>query len=434
MERVALNALAAPSTQKIGSPPRRLPCGLQTARSSRFLKRLQDFLLILNAGSSSLKFAVFAADGIKRLASGGIGRIGQEAPEFSLSGETLPATKRPLPGVPDHARGLEIVLREIRVVTGDRRPSAVGHRVVHGGIRYRAPARIDDALLAELRRLSPADPEHLPAEISLIAAVRDHFPDVPQVACFDTAFHRDLPRRAFLFPIPLRYEKEGIRRFGFHGLSYEYLMSELARLDEPAAVTGRIILAHLGSGASLAAVENGRCIDTTMGFTPAGGIPMGTRPGDLDPGLFSRLVSSQQMSPLQFERMIHHESGLLGLSGTSADLRDLLAREATDERAAVAVEIFCYQARKAIGAQAAALGGLDLLVFTGGVGENSAAVRARICAGLGFLGIAIDGARNEAGGPVISSAAATVKVRAMKTDEEQIIARAVVRHRAERTS
>jgi acetate kinase len=246
------------------------------------------------------------------------------------------------------------------------------------------------------------------------------------VACFDTAFHRTLPRVARLLPIPRRYAAMGVERYGFHGLSYAYLREELVRLD-PTAASGRVILAHLGNGASLAAVRDGKCLDTSMGFTPAAGLVMSTRSGDLDPGLFSFLARRERMTPARFARMINHESGLLGVSEISSDVRDLLAREARDVRAAEAVALFCYQAKKWIGSFAAALGGVDTLVFAGGIGENSPAIRARICDGLGFLGIGLNRQRNATNAPLISPDAGRVKVRVIRTDEELMIARSVCR-------
>jgi acetate kinase len=282
-------------------------------------------------------------------------------------------------------------------------------------------------MLDDLRRISPFDPDHLPGEIALIEALERAFPGVPQAACFDTAFHREMPRVARVIPIPRRYEAVGVRRYGFHGLSYAYLMEELARVAGPEQARGRIILAHLGAGASLAAVHEGRCQDTTMAFTPAAGLVMGTRSGDIDPGLAWFLAVAQGMTLESFHHMVNHESGLLGVSETSPDLRDLLARRDVDPRAAEAVDLFCYQARKWIGAFAAALGGLDALVFSAGIGENSPEVRRGICTGLEFLGICLDGGRNEAGAQRISTDSSPATVLVIRTDEEAMIAREVAR-------
>ncbi len=300
---------------------------------------------------------------------------------------------------------------------------AVGHRVVHG-MKHDEPAKITPDLITELRGFVPIDPDHLPQEIMLIEAFLCRHPGLTQVACFDTSFHHRMPRVAKLLPIPRRYSEQGVERYGFHGISYSYLMEELGRLD-PSAAGGRVILAHLGSGASLAAVENGKSIDTSMGFTPASGLVMGTRSGDLDPGLFSFLARVEKMTPTGFQTMVNQESGLLGISETSSDIRDLLAIESSDARAADAVALFCYQAKKWIGSFAAALGGLDTLVFSGGMGENSAVIRERICDGLEFLGVEIDGKRNRTSQPVVSVDGGKVCIRVIPTDEELMIARSV---------
>ena len=303
---------------------------------------------------------------------------------------------------------------------------AVGHRVVHG-MTHSEPERVTPELLDELHRITPYDPDHLPLEIELIEAFRQRHPGLPQVACFDTAFHRTMPRVASLLPIPRRYEAAGVRRYGFHGLSYEFLMEELARFGDPAATKGRVILAHLGSGASLAAVRDGKSIDTSMGFTPTSGLVMSSRSGDLDPGLVSYLARTEQMSASQFAEMVNHASGLLGVSEISSDLRDLLARESDDVRAAEAVALFCYQAKKWIGSFAAALGGLDTLVFAGGIGENSPLIRSRICDQLSFLGIELGEERNTKSAPLISTDGGRVAVRVIRTDDEIMIARSVAR-------
>jgi acetate kinase len=310
--------------------------------------------------------------------------------------------------------------------------AAVGHRVVHGGMHFSDPQQITPELLDELRRLCPIDPAHLPEEIALIEAFLRSSPDLPQVVCFDTAFHRDLPRVARLLPIPRRFDAAGIRRYGFHGLSYTFLMEELARTAGPAAVNARIILAHLGAGASLAAVRGGKCMDTSMAFTPAAGLVMGTRTGDLDPGALLYLLRTEQLTAERGEELVNRQSGLLGVSEISSDMRDLLSRQQSDLRAAEAVTLFCYQAKKWIGAFAAALGGLDTLVFAGGIGENAAEVRSRICDGLGFLGIELDPQRNRSNAAVISTDTSPATVRVIRTDEELVIAKMVYRVLAER--
>jgi len=307
---------------------------------------------------------------------------------------------------------------------GDEGLAAVGHRLVYGLDHHKA-GLIDDALLEELQHISEYDPDHLPGEIALIRLFRNHDPGLPQVACFDPAFHATMPKLARLLPIPRRYEEAGLRRYGFHGLSYAYIMEELMRIAGPAAAHGSVILAHLGNGASLAAVKNGVSVDTTMGFTPAGGVVMGTRPGDLDPGVAWWLLEKEGFDASAFNHFINHECGLLGISETTSDMRDLLSRESSDERAAEAIGLFCYQVRKMIGAYAAVLGGLDTLVFTGGIGESSAIIRSRICAGMGWLGIELDQRANAAGAFLLSVEDARVGVYAIPTDEEWMIARTV---------
>jgi acetate kinase len=288
-------------------------------------------------------------------------------------------------------------------------------------MEHSQPELVTPQLVQQLKRIIPFDPEHLPREIELIELLGTRHPALRQVVCFDTAFHRSMPLVATQLPIPRRYAAQGVRRYGFHGLSYTFLMGELGRLD-PAATQGRIILAHLGSGASVAAVRGGACIDTSMGFTPSSGLVMGTRTGDLDPGLMSYLARAEAMTAAQFQTMVNHESGLLGMSETSADARDLLERESSDPRAAEALALFCYQAKKWIGSMAAALGGLDTLVFAGGIGENAAPLRQRICKELNFLGIDIDAEANSRHERRISTATGAVTVRVIRTDEESVIA------------
>ncbi len=385
-------------------------------------------IVTLNAGSSSIKFALFeAAPSLRRVVGGAIERIGSPEATLEIKGESeADAVSRPQ-AAPDQRAAVDAVLGWIETRLGSQTPAGIGHRIVHGGPRHSAPALIDNQLLEELHQLIPLDPEHLPAELLLVEAFRRRYPDVPQVACFDTAFHHDLPRVARLLAIPRRYEAKGVRRYGFHGLSYAYLVEELVRLGDPAATSGRAILAHLGSGASMAAVRNGKSIDTSMGFTPTSGLVMGSRAGDLDPGLGYYLARTDGTTAKQFEHMVSHESGLLGVSELSADVRALLAREAGDVRAAEALALFCYQAKKWVGAFAAALGGLDTLVFSGGIGENSPVLRARICEGLGFLGIALSETANADNRGVISSGPSHVRVRVIRTDEERMLARSVWR-------
>jgi acetate kinase len=391
------------------------------------MKPANPYILAINGGSSSIKFALYSiAEPLERGLHGKVDRIGSSGMNLTFTDPTGKEEKNRTFPANDYKSAANLVIDWLEEQTGFESMQAVGHRVVHG-MQHTAPELVTKELLDELHRIGPYDSEHLPGEIELIEAFRRRHPKLPQVVCFDTAFHRDMPRVAKLLPIPRRYEAKGVQRYGFHGLSYAYLMEELVRLGEPAATNGRVILAHLGNGASMAAVREGKSIDTSMAFTPASGLVMSTRSGDLDPGLVSFLARTEQMSPAQFQTMVNHESGLLGVSETSSDMRDLLARERDDVRAAEAVALFCYQAKKWIGAYAATLGGLDALVFAGGIGENAATIRARICEGLGFLGLELNESRNAAYADVISADASRVKVRIIRTDEELMIARSVCR-------
>jgi acetate kinase len=383
-------------------------------------------VLTINGGSSSIRFAVYeAGETPRRRLDGKIDRIGLIGTNLVISDPTgKPQLPRPI-AVDDHHAAVDFLLDWLETQPVFASVKAAGHRVVHG-MKHSEPELVTPKLLAELHRITPYDPDHLPREIGLIEAFRRRHPKLAQVVCFDTAFHRAMPRVAKLLPIPRRYAEKGVERYGFHGLSYAYLMEELGRLDPP-ATGGRVILAHLGNGSSLAAVRHGTSIDTSMGFTPTAGLVMSTRTGDLDPGLVYYLARTERMSAKQFQRMVNHESGLLGVSETSSDLRDLLALEATDVRAAEAVALFCYHAKRWIGSFAAVLGGLDTLVFAGGIGENAPLIRERICDGLGFLGIELNQKRNAKNAALISPDAGHVKVRVIHTNEELMIARSVTR-------
>jgi len=390
------------------------------------MKPVNPRILTINGGSSSIKFAVFeTGDPLRRILEGGIERIGLSEATFVVKGLIQTDSFSRLVTAPDHTVAVGILMDWIEDQIQRGELTAVGHRVVHGGPKYSMPQRITAEMVEELRQLSPFDPEHIPEEILLTEAFHRRFPDLPQVACFDTAFHHDLPRVARLLPIPRRYEAQGVRRYGFHGLSYAFLMRELARLDGAEAAKGRVILAHLGNGASLAAVRDGKSIDTSMSFTPTAGVPMSTRSGDLDPGLVWYLARTEKMSDKQFNEMVNFQSGLLGVSETSSDMHDLLDHETQDVRAAEAIALFCYQIKKWIGAFAAALSGLDTLVFAGGIGEKAPIVRSRICEGLGFLGIELEEKRNAANDGVISIDTSRIKVRVIHTDEELMIAETV---------
>ena len=390
------------------------------------MKPASGRILTINGGSSSIKFALFETGGsLRRTLEGGIERIGLPEATLRVKGSNQADNFSRFVTAPDHTAAVTALMDWIEERNGRDELTAVGHRVVTGGPKYSKPKQISEEMIEDLHGLSPFDPEHLPEEVLLIEAIHHRFPDLPQVACFDTAFHHDLPRVAQLLPIPRRYEAQGVRRYGFHGLSYAFLMGELGRLTGSEAAQGRVILAHLGNGASLAAVRDGKSVDTSMSFTPTAGVPMSTRSGDLDPGLVWYLARTENMSAQQFNEMVNFKSGLLGISETSSDMRNLLKCETQDVRAAEAVALFCYQVKKWIGAFAAALGGLDTLVFAGGIGENAPTIRARICEGLRFLGIELEGKRNAANEGVISASASRVAVRVIHTDEEWMIANMV---------
>jgi acetate kinase len=385
-------------------------------------------ILTINGGSSSIKFAWFdAGESLRRRWSGHIERIGFPGSLFVVKSDDAAENFSRKVRAPDHKAAVAVLADWLTERVGRGRLSAVGHRVVHGGPKYGEPARITSKMVADLHRLEPFDPEHLPEEILLTEEFHRRFPKLPQVACFDTAFHRDLPLVARLLPIPRRFEARGVRRYGFHGLSYAFLMEQLARVAGPKAARGRVIMAHLGNGASLAAVRDGTPVDTSMGFTPAAGIPMSTRSGDLDPGLAWYLSRAEHVDAKRFNEMVNFQSGLLGISETSSDMRDLEARAPKDRRCADAIAVFCYCVRKWIGSYAAALGGLDTLVFSGGIGEHGPEIRATACDGLEFLGVKLEPKRNAANAGVISTRGSRVTVRVMRTDEEWMIAKTVCR-------
>jgi acetate kinase len=380
-------------------------------------------ILTINTGSSSLKAALYHPGPTEELdLAVRVERIALPGSRLRISdarGTTLVDQRADLP---NHDAAVQTLFEWLREQGLDKDLAAVGHRVVHGGRQYREPRLITAELIQAVQDLVPIDPQHLPQALDAIQTARRAFPSIPQVACFDTAFHRGMPRVAQVYALPRRFQDLGVLRYGFHGLSFEFIMYELSAVD-PAAARGRIVIAHLGNGASMVAVRDGMGVDTTMGFTPTGGLVMGTRSGDLDPGVLVYLLQSQGMSPDALSKLVNQQAGLLGVSGISADMHDLLTREATDAYAAEAVDLFCYQARKFVGALAAVLGGLDTLIFTAGIGENAAPVRQRICAGLEFLGIELDARRNAANAPIISKDGRPVVVRVMKTDEDLMIAR-----------
>lgn len=356
----------------------------------------REYLLVLNAGSSSLKFAVHERTGPQAW---------KDADRGQVAGTGNPA--------------LRALLERLRERLDGGRVAGVGHRVVHGGPRYAGPVVITPEVLAELRELAVLAPLHQPHSLAAIDALADRMPGVPQVACFDTSFHRELPPVAEVLPLPREIREAGLRRYGFHGISCDYIASVLPQVA-PAVARGRVIIAHLGSGASLCALRDGRSIDTTFGFSPLDGLCMGTRPGTLDPGVILYLFKTLGFSPGQVEDLLYTRSGLLGISGISSDMRDLLASQ--DPAAKLAVDYFVYRAAREIGALAAVLGGLDALVFTGGMGENSAEIRARITVASAWLGIGLDADANQAGGPCISAPASRVSAWVIPTNEELLIA------------
>lgn len=385
----------------------------------------RDAILTINCGSSSVKFALFTAENEPwRLFKGAVARIGLPDGQLRFEDSGSATLVDEIVIARDHERSLMLVLETVGRHAKGLNLVGVGHRVVHGGPDCDCPLAINAPLLARLDRLVPLAPLHLPHNLAGIAAVRRARPDLPQFACFDTAFHQNLPRLARLTALPRALEQEEIRRYGFHGLSYEYVLDELRRRDGEQKAGERLVVAHLGNGASMAAIRGGRSVETTMGFSTLGGLPMGTRSGDLDPGIILYLLTEKGMTVEGVVRLLYEESGLLGLSGISSNMQDLLVR--TDDPAATeAVEFFCYQARKHLGSLAAALGGLDRIVFTGGIGANAPSVRAKICENLEHLSIALDETRNQRGNGAISAARSRVRVEAFPTDEELMIARHV---------
>ncbi|HVT49850.1 MAG TPA: acetate/propionate family kinase [Vicinamibacterales bacterium] len=384
-------------------------------------------ILTINAGSSSLKAARYDMTGGERrtyaLEAERIGQSGGRLRVTRAAGETLLDRRQALP---DHAAALRAFVawteRE-----GVPPPDAIGHRIVHGGRRHRDPEALTEEVMADLDALAPIDPDHLPQSLAVVRAAGEIHPGIPAFACFDTAFHQTMPAVAESYPLPSKFAGDAdIIRYGFHGLSCEYIVGALASID-PAAASGRVVIAHLGNGASLTAVRDGLSLDTTMGFTPTGGLVMGTRSGDLDPGVLLYLMRAKGLSADDVSRLVNHDAGLAGVSGLSGDMRDLLDRESADPRAARAIALFCYAARKFLGSLVAVLGGLDTLVFTGGIGEHAAPIRARIASGFDFLGLDLDPARNDRHEPVISRDGSHVIVRVMPTNEDVVIARHVRR-------
>lgn len=383
-------------------------------------------ILVVNCGSSSVKFALFdvSEDEPRRVLRGALERIGFDEGRFVVTDAQQAIALDVSQQIPDHAVALDMLLDWVEDASYQGELVAIGHRVVHGGEDCDCPLVVTSETETRLKELIPLAPLHLPHNLAGIEAVRLRRPDLPQVACFDTAFHHGLPRVARLTGLPRQFEQDGIRRFGFHGLSYEYAIDEVRRRDGATAAEWRIIVAHLGSGASMAAMKDARCVETTMGFSTLAGVPMGTRPGDLDPGILLYLLIEKRMSPGELQHLLYHDSGLLGISGLSRNMVDLLANQELPE-VGEAIDYFCHHARRHLAGLTASLGGIDWLIFTGGIGANSPEIRARICRGLSYLGLEIDADRNAAGERVVSADASAVLIEAFKTDEELVIARHV---------
>lgn len=383
---------------------------------------MDDYALVLNAGSSSLKFCVFKrppGESWRLESRGQIEGIGtsprlsaKDGKGQSLAGQEL--------AVRDGREAIDALAAWLKSKYGGSRVVGVGHRVVHGGARLDRPTLINPQVLAELHALIPLAPLHQPYNLAAIEAAMEKLPGVPQVACFDTSFHRSMPEVAQLVPLPRELRQKGLQRYGFHGLSYEYIASALPQVA-PEIAPGRVIVAHLGSGASLCALRDGKSVDSTLGFTALDGLCMGTRPGSLDPGVVLHLFQGLGYSAKDVEKLLYKQSGLLGISGISNDMRDLLGRPEPEAR--LAVDYFVYRAAREIGALAASLGGLDALVFTAGIGENSAEIRRRICHASSWLGIDLDDAANNAAGPRISARESGVSAWVIPTNEELMIAR-----------
>lgn len=393
-----------------------LPCNRPMSEKS---------LLTVNGGSSSLKFALYTGDRFaERTIRAEVEHAGESGSTMKLSvcdGGTQQLS------IED--TGERAAIRALDTAVHSALPglqvTAVAHRIVHGGLQLNQHQRITPELLDELRDAQPLDPAHLPREIGLVEACQDQFPAAVQIACFDSAFHRDIPRVAQILPVPRRFLEAGVRRLGFHGLSCSWLLEELRRVAGEEAANGRLVIAHLGSGASMTALRNGKPVDTSMAFTPCAGIVMGTRPGDLDPGLLTWMQRSENLNAEDIDAILNRSCGLKGISDTTSDMRKLLELRSTDPRAGEAVDVFCYQARKYLGAYAAALGGLDTLVFSGGIGQRSHQIREQICDGLEFLGLKIDRTRNEASESIISNVDSRVSVRVIAADEEAVMAQIV---------
>jgi len=388
------------------------------------MKQDNHKILTINSGSSSLKFALYQlGDSEENLFKGDFSKIGETNGSFQVKNSQDNNLIQRNMDLPDHHTALEALSKWLKSDYPEHTITAIGHRVVHGGEEHKKPGLITETLIKSLNDLIPFAPDHLPHQIKAIQSLHKLYPKLKQVACFDTSFHRNMPKPAKMFAIPWEFYQQGVKRYGFHGLSYEYILSELQQIEEKPVSSKRIIIAHLGNGASMAAVKDGRSVDTTMGFTPAGGLMMSSRSGDLDPGIIIYLLKEKHLNGDQLNRLINQQSGLAGISGISSDMKVLIEKQKKESRVSEAIELFCYQAQKFIGALTAVLGGIDILIFTGGIGENAPEIRERICQQLGFLGIYLDKNLNEQNASVISVKDKPVAVRVMKTNEELMIAR-----------
>ena len=388
-------------------------------RSIYMQEKQSSYILSVNCGSSSLKFSLYHSGSLLPECTGSVNAIGSAESNFGIrKGEQ--SIEHKAAGFKDLDAAVRAVIRWFKNSAYNNRLLAIGHRLVQGGPDHREPELITDKLLETLHQFIYLAPNHLPDELKTIKTFQLAFPGLPQVACFDTAFHKNMPDEAKYYPLPAKYREQGLLHYGFHGLSYEYIMQKLAA-DGLKVNRQKLIIAHLGNGASMAAVKNGTCIETTMGLSPIGGLVMGTRSGDLDPGVILFLLKQGRLTIAQLDKLLSKESGLKAIAGIG-DVQELLKTEIKDPKAKAAITIFCYQARKFIGALAAAMGGLDMLVFTGGIGEHSAAIRERICGDLEILGIRIDEKLNHDHTENIASKTSRIKVMVMKTNEEAMIA------------
>ncbi len=384
----------------------------------------EKHILTINSGSSSLKFSVYVIGKDEKLIiKGGMDRIGLGDSNFRVTESYNTKLMAREFDLPDHESALKVLLNWLEKNELSKKIDAVGHRLVNGGSSFTGHHLITSQLISTLKRMSYLAPDHLSQQIKGMETVSNLYPNLNQVACFDTVFHSDMPREAKMFALPRKLWKEGVMRYGFHGLSYEYIMQELNKEVGSGGVDGRIIIAHLGNGASMVAVKNGKGVDTTMGFTPTGGLMMSTRSGDLDPGIITYLLEEKGITPQKLNEMINKKSGLYGVSGISSDMKELLEKEAENPHAADAINLFCYQAKKYLGAMASVLEGVGTIIFTGGIGENSPEIRKRICSGMEFLGIQLDLSKNETNSSIISIAETPTTVRVIKTNEELMIAR-----------